>query len=477
MKTSKPFQRTIAAIIAICLIVMIIVSCKKDSDDNNVTIAKVPVWLQGEFISQDSVLHLKIKDDSIHTISGLEYMAHCQTILEKNGNTFQFMTMNGCTHTFTKEGLNIKYNLKIPGNPGPVQEGGEIIDFVIDGIVHIIKTIVNSVYGKNSPGLATSEDRLYVLVRYSGSNYSVSSTSFMPDGSVSDWESNWTTAEDALGSEGSGISYSNKGYIHLVKSELAEVKSYYSTDIDQGKTDNSHLASSIATWPSDPDTYGDYTYLIDGGSQKKIYIGKFYPDKNKEKVDMVRIFDSGNSIYAKGLCLADDGKLIFVTHTVENNNQNDVKSFGITCYQIDATSDNGAKNFTILYEATKSHDYPCWPMACDCDNSLLYVLVKDCNVNYNYFVAIYQMDLSDTDADWIALSDYLEANSDFEPSDLVVRDNYIYISNGTKDGTDGLKVLQLHIQPETVRNQAGAEGLNHLRDAKMDGIVWSMKRQ
>lgn len=478
MKIIISTQKVLIACIAVCLILIVITSCKKDNDDNEVIpIVNIPSWMHGEYISQDSVHHFMIESDSINTIGGLKYLTASAQVLERSDVKFQFISGNGCTHTFMKDGGNIKYNVKLPGEPGPITQVGSTASIIAKGVLKIIKIIVNNAYAKNAPGVAVSDSRLYVLIKYSGSEYSVSSTEFLPDGSVSDVAADWATAEDAVGSEGSGISYSNRGYIHLVKGGLAEVRSYYASDIDQGVSGDSHLSTGVATYPSDPDTYGDYTYLLDGGSQKKIYIGKFYPDHNKDKVDKVRIFDNGGSLYVKGLCLSSDGKMLFITHSVETSSQNYAKAFGLSCYKIDATNDEGAKSFSKIHESTKSHNYECWPMACDCDGTFLYVLMKDYNGDYKYYVAIYQMDLSDTDFDWIPLADYLQPGSDFEPSDLVVRGDYIYISNGKKDGDDGLKVLQLQMQDETVRKEVGAHGLNRLREARLNGLEWSLEKK
>ena len=170
--------------------------------------------------------------------------------------------------------------------------------------------------------------------------------------------------------------------------------------------------------------------------------------------------------------------MLFATHTLDGDiSHPHDNGFGLKSYQIDATNDKGAKNLVQLHSATKSHSKECWPLACDSDGSLLYVLVKDYDAAYRYFVAMYQMNLSDTDMDWIDLQDYLQADSDFIPSDIVVRGDYLYISNGKKDGTDGLKVLEIELQPKEVRNQIGAFGLNELREARSNGLNWKIMKQ
>lgn len=465
-----------SALMAIGILLILVSSCDKNDDSELEPLQNIPSWMHGEYLSQDSVLHFIIGGDSINTLCGLKYFKSSVKVTTSTDELYQFITSNGCTHTFTKDGENIKYNMKVPGDPGAEAQVGGIASFIIKGVLKIVKITINSVYGKNAPGLATSDSRLYVLIKYSGSNYSVSSTEFLADGSVSEVASDWITAEDAVGPDGSGISYSDHGYLHLVKGGVDEVRSYYTSDIDQGVSGNSHLATGVAIDPCDPDTYGDYTYLIDGGSQKKIYIGKFYPDQNKHKIDKMRIMDNGGCGYIKGLCLSPDGKMIFVTHTIQDCNLSNENKFAISSYSIDATSDDGAMDFTKHNEMTKSHSYECWPMACDCDGSLLYVLIMDYDGGYNYYVAVYQMDLSDTDIGWIKLSDYLQPDSDFEPSDLVARGDYLYISNGKKDGNDGLKVLELQMQDAAVRQQVGAQGLNKLREARLNGLEWTLTK-
>ncbi len=474
MKKTNFLKKTAFAISVLAMVLLTNACDNEDDTEYKPVTGAIPEWLHGSYSSMNDAIGLNIYSDSIVTKQGLRYFHADCLVKEETENTFSFISGNGCINTFTREGDLIRYNLRLPGEPGEKIVGGVASKIVKAVAKKLIKIIIDALYAKKTPAIVASDDRLYVLTKYSGTKFSVSSAAFLPDGGIPEDSTLWTTAQDVVGPECNGMSYSSNGLIHLSKEGLAEVRTYWSEDIDQGKVGENHLSTGVGTYPFDPSSWGDYTYTFSGSGGKKIYIGKFYADHNKDKVDKVRILDNGGASTGCGLTLSPDGTSLFVSSTPQE--ATGLKTYELTAYNIDPTNDKGAKSLSQTHHRSITNNIESWPMTMACDGKLLYMLMKTYDGSYKYHIVLFQMNLTDTDYGWINLADYLDADSDFTPSDIAVKGNYLYVANGTPDGDDGQKFLEIQLADEQERTKAGANGLNVLRDAKISGIEWILEK-
>lgn len=316
---------------------------------------------------------------------------------------------------------------------------------------------------------------MYVLTKLSNSHYDAVSIKLRSDGTLpldpddDDIINADSTifAADAIGSEGSDIVFqenngtgSNDGdFIHIIKKSLDEVRSYYSANIDQGATNGvtTNLATGVGINPRQGEAANDYLYM--NSNDRMVYIGKFFPNQNKDKIDKVKIKGEDKDCdELHGLCIDPNTKgLLFVSCSDKDD------KYWIESYTIDPTSNKGAKNLTYNHSTEKTlvRNY----QQLICDGSIVYAV----STMNGHTLDAFTLDLEPIEMEnHYAMQDVLDELDlvYFKSSDLALTQNTLYVSNGDEDNSDDRKIIAIDLVDYAERAKL-TENLSEQRSVKL----------
>ncbi len=454
-----------------------LVSCDKDDDNETEDPGSFSTELYGTYASEDGNFVLELGDTAF-IVNGINYYHHIENRILDEKKLFKFTTYNGVQHQFSSDDAgNIEYRFVTPfgTNAKSSTESKSLAKLILKTVAKkIIKYGISSARCRDTRGLDIGNNKLYVLAKLSNGHYDAISIKLREDGSLPlDPDDPDITqidstifAADAVGSEGSdlvfqennGTTSSDGDFVHLLKKSLAEVRSYYATNIDQGATNGvtTQLATAVGANPRQGAAANEYLYM--NSNDKMVYIGKFYPNQGKDKIDKIKIKHNDCS-ELHGLCIEPNDKQILYVSCSDKDGY-----YWIESYAINPTSDKGAKNFSYISktEKTKVRNY----QQLICDGSIVYALSN----HQGHTLDVFDLQLNAIEIeDKYVMQEILDEMElvDFKSSDMALTKNSLYVSNGDENSDEERRVVMLDLVDYAERAKM-SENLSNTHMVKLE---------